>query len=529
VGAVPSFRAGSPPTGPRRPERSGFHVPYNVSADRPLVGSESVFRAMLDAAPDAMVAVDRDGRIVMANIQTEALFGYSTADLIGEHVEILVPRHARAVHPADREKYFRRPKTRPMGAGLDLAGRRADGTEFPAEISLSSIEMGEGILALAAIRDVTDRKQAEARVQARVQAMLDAAPDAMVGVGPDGVIVMANIQTEALFGYERSELLGRSVELLLPEGVGDIRPSRQENAGGPGTPPSTVELALAGRRLDGSEFPAEISVSSIETEEGLLALAAVRDISDRKRAAVEMQEARDAADRASAELRRTNKELEAFSYAVAHDLRAPLRVIDGFCQALDEDHGETLDESARGYLDRVRRNVQWMADMIDGLLGLSRLVRSPLDLTDVDLSAVAEETTATLRAAAPDRRFELVVEEGICAHADTQLVRMLIGNLVENAWKFTAPHERARIEFGVMEGEDRRVFFVRDDGVGFDTRYADKLFAPFQRLHRAEDFPGTGIGLATVERIVRRHGGEIWGESELGSGATFYFTLEAGP
>ena len=358
------------------------------------------------------------------------------------------------------------------------------------------------------------------------RAMLDAAPDAMVGVRPDGVIVMANIRTEALFGYERSELLGQPVELLMPGGLRDTYPSHRDGElREPRTRPMGEGLDLEGRRSDGSSFPAEISLSSIETEHGFLALAAIQDVTDRKQAAAEMREARETADRAARELRRTNEELEAFNYAVAHDLRAPLRAIDGFCQALVDDHGDTLDESARGHLDRVRRNVQWMAEMIDGLLGLSRLLRSSLDLTDVDLSALVSETTATLRAAEPDRRVELVIEPGVSAHADAHLLRLLIGNLVENAWKFTAPHERARIEFGVMDRDGRRVFFVRDDGVGFDSRYADKLFGPFQRLHRAEDFPGSGIGLATVDRIVRRHGGEIWGESELERGTTFSFTL----
>jgi PAS domain S-box-containing protein len=344
---------------------------------------------MLDAAPDAIVAVDRDGAIVMANSRTETIFGYTAEQLIGEQVEILVPEDAWQMHPAHREGYFRRPKVRPMGAGLDLAARRSDGSEFPAEISLSFVETDEGTVALAAIRDTTDREQV------------------------------------------------------------------------------------------------------------------------------------------AAELRRTHDELETFSYAIAHDLRAPLRAIDGFCQALAEDHGESLDEGARGYLDRVRSNVQWMAEMIDGLLGLSKLTRTSLDLTDVDLSGLAEETAATFRSAEPDRSVEVVIEPGIHAHADAQLLRVLIVNLIGNAWKFTAPHELAEIEFGVTPGLDRRIFFVRDDGVGFDVRYADQLFAPFHRLHRAEDFTGSGIGLATVDRIVRRHGGEIWGESELGHGATFSFTLEA--
>jgi PAS domain S-box-containing protein len=358
-------------------------------------------------------------------------------------------------------------------------------------------------------------------------AMLDAAPDAMVGVRRDGAIVIANVQAEALFGYARSELIGEPVELLVPDMVRDINPSHHDSYLEPAA--VSVGLAFTGRRFDGSEFPAEISLSSIETENGTVALAAIRDITGRTRVAVETREAREAADRIATELRRTNKELEAFSYAVAHDLRAPLRAIDGFCRALVEDHVETLDESARGYLDRVLRNVQWMAEMIDGLLGLSRLTRSPLDLTDVDLSALAGEITAALRAAEPDRRIEFIIEQGVSAKADAQLMRVLIGNLVENAWKFTAPHDRTTIEFGVTTHEERRAFFVRDDGVGFDARYADKLFVPFHRLHRAEEFPGSGIGLATVDRIVRRHGGEIWAESQPGSGATFFFTLAGKP
>jgi PAS domain S-box-containing protein len=207
---------------------------------------------MLDAAPDAMVGVNRDGAIVMANIQTEALFGYERAELIGQQVEMLVPESARGIHPAHRDGYFREPRTRPMGVGLALAGRRFDGSEFPAEISLSSIETEDGTIALVAIRDVTDRKRAEAKVQA----MLDAAPDAMVGVNRDGVIVMANTQTEALFGYDRSELIGGRVERLVPERARDVHPTHR--AGyfrEPRTRPMGVGLDLGGRRADGTGFP----------------------------------------------------------------------------------------------------------------------------------------------------------------------------------------------------------------------------------------------------------------------------------
>jgi PAS domain S-box-containing protein len=500
---------------------SGKVVPERGSAQ----ATEQWFQTILDAAPDAMVGVASNGRIVLANNQTEAVFGYPRTALIGRPIELLVPNRWKEVHPEHRERYFANPRTRPMGgAVLELSGRRADGTEFPAEVSLSAIESDQGLIAIAAVRDVSERK----RVEATFQAMLDAAPDAMIGVDRDGLIVMANAQTVPVFGYSRSELVGQRLEVLIPDRAKDVhRRHRTGYFDDPHVRPMGAGLSLSARRADGSEFPAEISLSWLETENGMIGLAAVRDITERRRAEDQIRRAREDADRAATELQVAYRELQAFSYAVAHDLRAPLRAIHGFAEALVEDHASSIDEGGRAYLERIRRNAQRMGGMIDALLELSRLVRSSLETTEVDLGALAEDVIASLREAEPSRDVTAVVRPNLIARGDRGLLMILVANLLSNAWKFTAPHPQAHIEVGVHGGDGARVFFVRDDGVGFDPRHADKLFTPFQRLH-ADEFGGSGIGLATAERIVRRHGGRIWADGAIDEGATVYFTVEEG-
>jgi light-regulated signal transduction histidine kinase (bacteriophytochrome) len=224
------------------------------------------------------------------------------------------------------------------------------------------------------------------------------------------------------------------------------------------------------------------------------------------------------------ELEGANRELEAFSYSVSHDLRAPLRSIEGFSQILLEDHARGLDEEARGYLGRVRAASRRMSTLIDDLLDLSRVSRGPLRREVIDLSAIAREVAAELRKSRPEREVEFVMAGGLTATGDPRLLRIALENLLGNAFKFTEKRPRAVVEFGAT-GDGRVAYYVRDNGVGFDMAYADKLFGAFQRLHPPEHFEGTGIGLATVQRIVHRHGGRVWAEGDVGEGATFYFTL----
>lgn len=221
-----------------------------------------------------------------------------------------------------------------------------------------------------------------------------------------------------------------------------------------------------------------------------------------------------------------NRELEAFAYSVSHDLRSPLRGIDGWSLALLEDYRDRLDEEGREYLERVRSEAKRMGQLIDDLLTLSRVTRAEMHKRPVDLTAMAQVIITRLRAVQPDRSVEAVIQPGLSASGDEALLEVALTNLIENAWKFTGKQAQARVEVGQVDQAGRHAFFVRDNGAGFDMKYAQKLFGAFQRLHKASEFPGTGVGLATVQRIIHRHGGQVWAEAEVEQGAAFFFTLE---
>jgi two-component system, sensor histidine kinase and response regulator len=241
----------------------------------------------------------------------------------------------------------------------------------------------------------------------------------------------------------------------------------------------------------------------------------------------ELNRAREELQTVNAALETVNKELEAFSYSVSHDLRAPLRTIDGFSQALLEDYADKLDEEGKDNLRRVRAATQRMGELIDDMLNLARVARKEIHMETVDLSAMAQTIAAELRRSQPERQVEFVIAEGMVATGDGGLLKAALENLIGNAWKFTSKRSTARIDFGIIRHDYSSAYFVRDNGAGFDTAYADKLFGAFQRLHGQNEFSGTGIGLATVQRVVHRHGGEVWAEGEVEKGATFYFTLNA--
>jgi PAS domain S-box-containing protein len=360
----------------------------------------------------------------------------------------------------------------------------------------------------------------------RFRPVADTATDAIISADSRGRVVYFNKSAERIFGYTAEEILDQPLTRLMPPRFHEAHEQglkRFITGGVSRVIGRTVELA--GARKNGEEFPVELSLSTWKMDEKIFFTGLLRDITQRRQAEERIQQLNRDLQQRAAELEVINRELESFSYSVSHDLRAPLRSIDGFSQALFEDYPDRLDDQGRHYLARVRASTQRMAELIDDLLQLSRVTRAEMRRERVDLSALADSVVTDLRRTEPRRRVEVAIQPGLAAEGDPKLLHVVLQNLLSNAWKFTARTAHPRIEIGMQNQGGDRVFYVRDNGVGFDAAYAGKLFVPFQRLHTEGEFPGTGIGLATVQRIVHRHGGRVWAEGAVNQGATFYFAL----
>jgi PAS domain S-box-containing protein len=493
-------------------------ISVRKKADEHLVQMESRYRGLLEAAPDAMVVVNKGGKIVLLNLQAERQFGYRRDELLGQAVTNIIPRGFAERLIADGTRTAAEALAQDIGTGIELTALRKDGTEFPIEIMLSPLESDDGILVTAAIRDISVRDKAArhlAQMEGRYRGLLEAAPDAMVLVNPAGEIVLVNVQAERLFGYPRDELFGQMSRVLgSPEAVETLAAARLALAAAQ----SHAVVESLGRHRDGRTFPIDVTLSQLDTDEGILVAVAIRDVSERKATDTRLLQT-------LAELKRSNEELGQFAYIASHDLQEPLRMVASYTQLLAKRYAGKLDADADEFIGYAVDGANRMQRLIQDLLAYSRVGTDGRELIATPSERAFEQATANLRQMIEVSCAQVTHDPLPIVMADEVQLVQLFQNLVANAIKYQklgAPTVHVSSE---NIGHKTWLFSVRDNGIGIDVKYYDKIFGMFQRLHKRGEFSGTGIGLAICKKIVEQHGGRIWVESRVGEGSTFRFAL----
>jgi PAS domain S-box-containing protein len=484
--------------------------------------SEAKYRGLLEAAPDAMVVVNRGGEIVLLNVQAEKQFGYRRDELVGQKVKNIIPEGFAERLIADGTRSAAEALAQHIGTGIELSGRRKDGSEFPIEIMLSPLESPEGILVTAAIRDISVRKAAEkhlAQMEGRYRGLLEAAPDAMVVVNQGGEIVLLNVQAEKQFGYHRDELVGQKVKNIIPEGFAErLIADGTRSAAEALAQQIGMGIELSGRRKDGSEFPIEIMLSPLENAEGILVTAAIRDISARKKSEEHLV-------KTVRELKRSNDELQQFGYVASHDLQEPLRMVASYTQLLAKRYQGKLDSDADEFIAFAVDGCHRMQGLLKDLLAYSRSATNGKALHEISGEMSLKEALSNLRATIQESGAVVTHDSLPAITTDSTQLTQVFQNLVGNAIKYRTaevPHVHVSVS---KNGGNEWIFSVRDNGLGIAPQYFERIFVLFQRLHGREEFEGTGIGLAICKKIVERLGGRIWVESQPEKGSTFFFAL----
>ncbi|MEI9921064.1 MAG: PAS domain S-box protein [Bacteroidota bacterium] len=510
--------------------------------------AETKFEALLESAPDAMVIVDDSGIIKIVNAQAENLFQYRRSELLGRPVEILIPERFARIHRHHRTDFFANPKSRNIGAGLDLRGKKKDGTEFTIEISLSPLQTEKGMLVSAAIRDITERRLADDKLRF-LASIADSIHDPVITSDLNAKVTRWNDAARELLGWTSEEAIGKDAAktvraVYLRESRSQIVEHLQRHKFWHG---EVVLHAKSGRHVN-----VMATVSRLVDAKGLTTghITLVRDITEQKEVekalsklnvdlegrvaarTFELEKARHAVAELNVGLEQTinertvqlesaNKELESFSYSVAHDLRTPLRALAGYSTMLSEDYGSKFDKEGSRWLEELQYNSKKMGDLIDDLLTFSRLGRNPVIKSFVDMEGLV---ASVLNELSPSNA-KILTGKLYPVLADGKLLRQVMINLLSNAIKYSSKKTFPVIEIFSEKTNDAVIYSVRDNGVGFEMEYANKLFGVFQRLHSEEEFHGTGVGLAIVQRIINRHDGKVWANAKFNEGATFCFLL----
>lgn len=466
---------------------------------------------------------------LLVNEAAIAAYGYSQEEFLSMTLLDIRPVEEQA----SLERYIETPRLAFSGAGI-WHHIKKDGSRMTVEIVSHALDWNGRAARLVMARDITEQAETLSLLrdsESGISALLENALDSIISIDANGRITEFNPAAEATFKWRRESVIGQPIaELIIPP--------EQRSAHRAGlnrfleTGKSRIlrkRIEAEALRMDGTRIPVELTIYPVKWKEAIGFTSFLRDISERKRAEAELtrlnQDLEQKVLDRTHQLEAVNHELEAFSYSVSHDLRSPLRAIDGFSQALVEDYGNVLNPEATNYLDRIQAATRRMGALIDDLIELARVSRSEIRREPVDLGELAAGILKDLREQEPGRDVHLEIMQPLWVSGDRKLIGVALTNLLQNAWKFTRKREGARIRLGQIEQDGERPYFVEDNGAGFDMTYADKLFTPFQRLHDSREFEGTGIGLATVHRIMIRHGGRVWVRADPGKGATFYFTL----
>jgi PAS domain S-box-containing protein len=518
-------------------------------------GEEEKFFKAFHSSPYAiMITRFSDGQFIEANSNFFNITGYQLADLLEKTTLDLLLWNK----DEDRSAIVNELTSKGKVLNRELQFRKKSGEMITGIFSAELITINNEKCVLSSINIITERKQAEEALREsenKYKSLLSNIPDTIFTIDLEGKITFVNQIAQELLGYESAEMISRSILNYIPKEDGQraMETMRKGMAGEKITHFQTPMIKKSGERvifdcsfsriykngeLIGAQGTAvdityrkladdEINLLNAQLEQKVL--QRTNDLRDSQLALLNLVDDMNMSAKVIASTNKTleaaNKEIESFSYSVSHDLRAPLRSIDGFSQILLEDYKKTLDDTGRNYLERIRKATQNMGQLIDDMLKLSRVTSANLRLEPLDLSNIFREIIKKFQENDPARIADIIIQEGIVIDGDSNLMHIALTNLIENAWKFTGKEAQPRIEFGNTYQAEKKVIFIRDNGVGFDMAYVGKLFGTFQRLHTTAEFQGTGIGLATVKRIITRHGGEVWAEGEVGCGATFYFTL----